>query len=120
MINFVNHPSFEKEIKKYKNNSSFGFNNLKNLLSKQFSKIDKELVIGPGKIHKITDYLDFCGELWKVEMSVLGLRPNQWPRVWFLLVDETIYFLHTNTHQNNYDNKESEDLAKERVLDYIF
>lgn len=124
MLNFVNHSSFEKELKeickKYRGGGEAGFNQLKKLLNKQFSLVDRELVIGPGKIHRVTDFIDFGGELWKVEMSVAGLRPNQWPRVWFLLLNNVIYFLHINTHQDNYKDKEATILAKKRVSEFNF
>ncbi len=52
-------------------------------------------------------------------MNVRGLRPSQWPRVWFLLLGDAIYFLHIATHQDNYDNKESDKVAKERAGDFL-
>ncbi|MDD3940756.1 MAG: hypothetical protein PHQ01_04265 [Candidatus Pacebacteria bacterium] len=123
MIEFINHKSFDREMrgvcKKYPRGYD-SFASIKKLLSKRFSPVESENLIGPGKIHKIEDYIDIGGELWKVEMSVSNLRPNQWPRVWFLLLNNVIYFLHIDTHQENYDNLESTNLAKDRISDLIF
>ena len=123
MIEFLYHTKFDSEmkslLKKYKNQTDVGFESLKNLLSKQFDVTNPEIVIGNSKIHRILDMQPGVATIWKVEMSIKGLRPSQWPRVWFLLSVDKIYFLHVATHQDNYDNTYSTREAGNRANDFI-
>lgn len=122
MIEFLLHAKFEAELKalfkKQKNTGDIGFENLKNLLSRQFDSAKPELVIGNSKIHRLSEFSVGTSSLWKVEMNVKGLRPSQWPRIWFLLNTDKIYFLLLATHQENYDNKFSTKEAASRATEF--
>ena len=77
-------------------------------------------VISPGKIHRVNiDYDTAQIELWKVEVSVKNLRPNLWPRLWFMINGDTIVFLAIASHKDNYNNNEMDRLAKERYYDLL-
>lgn len=121
-MKFIESNNFKRELKfltkKYKDNNIIGFENLKNLLEKQFDSEFPEEVIGPGKIHRIENYEN--GALWKVEMSVRGLRPSQWPRVWFYISCNIVYFLDVGAHQDNYDNKSKESKSRDVLKEFLF
>ncbi len=103
-LNFIEHPSFEKKCSKAiaKFRISKDFEHLKKILNVQFSPTDPRPVIGPGKIHRLKDFIDYS--IWKVEMSAQGLRKNQSPRVWFGIKGDTIVFLCIKFHGENYDD----------------
>lgn len=83
-----------------------------------FNPQTKGEVIKPGKIHRISVENDATSrELWKVEVMVPGLRPNQWPRLWFMLDGETITFLAIASHVDNYDNNAMDRRAVDRYRD---
>ncbi len=46
-----------------------------------------------------------------------GLRPNQYPRVWFAVKGSIIAFLCIATHIDNYDDETMNRRALERVAD---
>lgn len=112
------HDSFDKDIKKLRKNYPQIDKSLaatRRLLERQFHPTSPEAIIGPGKIHRVTQNQTW--EIWKFEMLVAGLRPNQWPRIWFAVSGDTITFLVANSHVNNYDNNECDLLAVERYSD---
>lgn len=117
MIEYIDHPSFEKECAALRRFSELpeAIEALKRLLDIQFHPIDPKPAIGPGKIHMRTNY-DNC-VLWKVEMAVKGLRKNQSPRVWFGVQGSSLAFLCIGTHIDNYSDNELEEKAKERLSD---
>lgn len=116
------HNSFAKELKricgKYPQVKD-GIAMVKKLLSVQFNPLQPEEVIAPGKIHRV--HGNNIWELWKVEVLVpkSGLRPNQWPRMWFSVSGETITFLVIAIHTSNYDNNEMDRLAIKRLSDIL-
>lgn len=116
MISWQLHNGFERDFKKLAKKQcglEEGLAVLKKLLNRQFDSECQAAVIAPGKIHHIkTD--DLGWEIWKVEMMVKGLRPNQWPRVWFAVKGDTITFLAIRSHVDNYENNEMDALAEER------
>jgi hypothetical protein len=73
--------------------------------------------IAPAKIHRITQSQTWA--VWKVEMVIpgSGLRPNQWPRVWFVVEGDSIAFLKVASHTENYNNVECERVAIGRATD---
>jgi len=48
---------------------------------------------------------------------VEGLRPGQWPRVWFSIKGDTITFLVIKSHVDNYDNNTEDLIAQDRYND---
>jgi len=121
MITFLYHDAIERQIaaleRRFSEIRSEGFKRFELLCQKQFHPIRPQAVIGPGKIHRITQ--NDIWTLWKVEMVVpgAGLRPNQYPRVWFGVKGSTIAFLCIATHIDNYNDEEMNHLALERISD---
>jgi hypothetical protein len=87
----------------------------KNVLNFQFNPINPKLIIGPGKIHRVK-VRENC-EVWKVEMSVKGLRKNQSPRIWLAVAGDTLAFLTIKTHIDNYDDNEVNRFAENLSTD---
>ncbi len=96
-----------------------GVERIKRLLAAQFDPQSPEAVIAPGKIHRVR--ADTTWMLWKVEVLVpkSGLRPNQWPRMWFGVSGETITLLAIATHMQNYDNNAIDIQALKRLTDIL-
>lgn len=112
------HNSFYNEFlqanKKIRNLEA-GFTIAKKLLAKQFDPSSPVAVISPGKIHRL--HGESTWELWKLEMVVQNLRPNQFPRIWFAVSGEVITFLALGCHVKNYDDNERQRVALERFSD---
>lgn len=119
MIQWQQHNSYLGEFKKIAKKQrglEEGFIKLKKLLDVYFDPINPDTnVIASGKIHQIADYAEWG--LWKVEVMIVGLKPNLWPRVWFAVHGNTITFLAIKMHNSNYDDNEIEKIALER-FDY--
>jgi hypothetical protein len=94
-----------------------GIERIKLLLAKQFNSQLPEEVIAPGKIHRVR--ADTIWTIWKVEVLVpkSGLKPKQWPRMWFGVSGEAITLLVIATHMQNYDNNAMDALALRRMTD---
>ena len=75
--------------------------------------------IAPGKIHRVTQTDRY--EIWKFEMVIpnSGLRPNQYPRIWFAVEPETLSLLLLAVHTDNYDNNEKDREATLRYAELI-
>ena len=117
-MQFLKHDKFEKEFSKIKySNIHESLSAAERLLEKQFDSINPVRTIAPGKIHRVTSGADY--EIWKLELIIKGLRPSQWPRVWFMVHINTITFLCVGLHQDNHDNNERDREAKERALDLL-
>lgn len=120
MIEFRDHESFEKEIsileRRFKNirMSLRGFHKLCEI---HFHPLNPSPRISPGKLHRVIQ--NDVWTLWKTELSIIksGLRPNQYPRMWFAVKGATIVFLCIATHIDNYNDKEMGDIALTRVTD---
>ena len=121
MIEFRRHPVFEKEIATLKKRrlrfieeSLRGF---QRLCEVHFHPTDPEARIDPGKLHRVTQ--NDIWTMWKIELAVIksGLRPNQYPRMWFVVSGATIAFLCIADHIDNYKDKEMDSLAFSRVTD---
>lgn len=120
MLEFLNHPEFEKEtadISRRFRTFNDGLEVFKRLCEKQFHPVYPQLVISPGKIHhrKKTELFS----IWKVELVLpnSGLRPNQFPRVWFAVQGTKIAFLCTGTHIDNYNDNKMDRVAENRATD---
>ena len=120
MIDFIYHDGIQKEIsdleKKFRTIRA-GLSAFERLCSVQFNTENPQQVIAPAKLHRITQ--NNLWSLWKVEVVVpnSGLRPNQWPRMWFGVKGAVIVFLCITSHIENYNDKEMDQLAVSRLSD---
>ncbi len=116
MLNFVSHPRFEKESASIKRRFPFfdsGIESFKRICEVHFDPINPRQVFAPAKLHRIRCFENFT--IWKIELAVKNLRPNQFPRIWFVVQGATIAFLCVATNIDNYNDntmdKEAEKLA---------
>lgn len=114
------HDSFDKEFKKIlKNHRQLddGLKKAKKLLETQFDPNNPQDVIGPGKIHRVT--ANHTWEIWKLEVALIGsgLRPSQWPRMWFAVSGDTFTLLTIVMHGQNYDDNTQDTVAKNRYTE---
>lgn len=125
-MQFQEHDSYQKELRsicKKQKQLSVAINNgltkVKKLLAIQFDPLDPQVVIPPGKLHRVSGFQTW--ELWKVEVVLLGttLRPNQWPRMWFAISGDKVVFLCIVAHMQNYDNNTVDNTATDRASDYF-
>ena len=115
-LNYYTHESFDNSIAALErrfHNVDAGLQSLKLICDVQFDPILPKIVIPPGKIHRVTQ--NQIWTLWKVEMAVKGLRPNQFPRVWFAVKGGSLAFVCACVHMDNYDNNEMDRIAAARV-----
>ena len=120
MIEFLYHDSFSKELdalSKRFHTIHDGLEKFKNLCEVQFHPVAPEQVIAPGKLHRINQ--NDSWSLWKIELLVpnSGLRPNQWPRMWFVVRGAYIGFLTIDSHVDNYSDDEVTHIALSRISD---
>lgn len=118
MLNFIEHPSFSKEklkLNKKVRNLEKGLNSFYRLCEVQFHPLAPKQVISPAKLHRVTQNDRWT--IWKVELVVPGLRPNQFPRVWFAVQGASVAFVCLATHIANYSDNEMNKIAVERVSD---
>ncbi|MFC1622498.1 hypothetical protein ACFL1Y_00690 [Patescibacteria group bacterium] len=120
MIDFIYHQKFEKEIvalsRRFKNIKE-GMESFERLCNKQFDPINPQSIIPPAKLHRIKQ--NNIWDLWKIELVIpkSGLRPNQFPRMWFCVQGSKIGFLCIASHVDNYDDNKMEIVALERLGD---
>lgn len=121
MIEFRYHDGFEKEIAacekrrfRYISESLKGF---QKLCESHFHPTVPERKIDPGKLHRVTQ--NDVWTMWKTELAIIksGLKPNQYPRVWFAQSGAIIAFLCISSHTDNYNDAEMGRLALSRVTD---
>lgn len=120
MIAFVYHDGIRREIvalERRFRDLPRGFSALERLCDVQFHPTQPHQIIAPAKLHRVTQNNDWT--MWKVELVVpnSGLRPNQFPRVWFVVRGGTIAFLCMASHTDNYDDADVTRLAMSRVTD---
>jgi len=120
LIQFVYHSALEREIPRLAKRIrglETGFKSFELICQKHFHPVMPQQVIGPGKLHLVTK--NDLWVMWKVELVVpkSGLRPNQFPRVWFAVKGSVIAFLCLATHTDNYDDGEMDRMAFSRVED---
>lgn len=119
-LEFVYHNGVEKEIaaleRRFRTIRA-GLSSFERLCEKQFNPISPQQVIAPGKLHRVSQ--NDIWALWKAELVVpnSGLKPNQWPRVWFAVKGNILVFLCIGSHVDNYDNNEMDIIASSRVGD---
>ena len=115
-ISFSEHPSFSKEIEKFnkKHDGGIGFESLKRLLEEHFHLTNSQMKFTPKVLRRV-DRIGVNIEVYKVTMSVKGLRQGQSPRVCFRFVGNLIVFLCFGTHIENYKDSELKKLVKKRI-----
>ena len=120
MIEFLYHDGIQKEIatqeRRFRRIRD-GFKAFERLCEVQFHPTNPRQVIAPAKLHRITR--NDIWTMWKVELVIpdSGLRPNQYPRMWFAVKGAVIAFLCISTHIDNYKDIEMDKLAFSRVTD---
>ena len=121
MIEFRLHDGFEKEIAvlekrrlRYIRQSLQGFQKLCEI---HFHPTNPDRRINPGKLHRVTQ--NDVWTMWKTELAIVksGLRPNQYPRIWFAVSGATIAFLCVSSHSDNYHDAEMDHIALSRISD---
>lgn len=120
MLDFIYHPKFKKEIVALKRrfyNIEKGLKSFQMLCEIQFHPINPQRVIAPAKLHRIKQ--NDIWSLWKIELVVpkSGLKPNQFPRMWFCAQGAKIGFLCIVTHIDNYKDNSMNGIAIERLND---
>ena len=120
MIEFFYHDSLKKEISSFEGRFPTirdALEIFERLCNKQFNPIEPQQVIAPAKLHRITQ--NDVWTLWKIELVVpnAGLRPNQYPRMWFVVRGASIGLLCMATHIDNYDDKKMDGIVLSRVTD---
>lgn len=120
MIEFLYHDDIQKEIAALERRFRTirdGLAIFERLCEKQFNPTNPQQVITPGKIHRITQ--NDLWTLWKIELVIpnSGLRPSQWPRMWFVVKGAIIAFLCISSHVDNYNDEDMKRLALSRISD---
>ena len=120
MIEFLYHNGIQKEIvaleRRFRTIRE-GLVSFERLCDAQFNPINPRQVIAPAKLHRVTQ--NNLWTLWKVELVIpnSGLRPNQWPRMWFAVKGAIIAFLCISSHIDNYKDSKIDSLALSRISD---
>ncbi|MFA6536901.1 MAG: hypothetical protein WCT18_00705 [Patescibacteria group bacterium] len=120
MLNFIFHSQFQKDAESLKRRFPFfdsGLESFKKICQVHFDSINPRQVIAPGKLHRVKCLENFT--IWKVELAIKNLRANQFPRIWFLVKNDTINFLCIKTHIDNYDNNEIDRKAEVLALENL-
>lgn len=84
MLSFVVHPHFGKQAATLKRWFPFfdaGIESFKRICEVHFDPINPKQVIAPAKLHRVKSFESFT--IWKIELAVKNLRPNQFPRLRF-------------------------------------
>lgn len=120
MIRFVCHDGLQQELKKLQKRFrtlNEGLEKFKKLCEAQFHPTHPTTVIGPGKLHRVVENATWA--IWKIELVIpdSGLRPSQFPRLWFAVKGDVIVFLCIGVHADNYDNNEMDRLATSRATE---
>lgn len=118
MLEFLTHPYFDKEataIQRRFPAFNQGLEAFKKICEVHFDPIFPKQVIAPGKLHRIKGLDNY--NIWKIELAVKGLRPNQFPRVWFGIRGTVIVLLCVKSHIDNYDNNKADALAENLITD---
>lgn len=122
MIEFIYHDNFSREITKLKRRFptlNKGLSHFERVCNKQFHPTEPQQIVSPAKLHRLTQ--NEVWSLWKVELIVpnSGLRPNQWPRAWFVVRGGTIAFLCIASHIDNYNDESMKQIALSRISDIM-
>ncbi len=120
MIEFLYHDGIQKEIaaqeRRFRHIQE-ALRIFERLCEKQFDPTQPQQVISPAKLHRITQ--NDLWTMWKIELVVpkSGLRPNQFPRMWFVVKGDIIAVLCLGSHADNYEDEERDRAAQERISD---
>ena len=122
MIEFFYHDGIQKEIAALERRFRTirdGLSSFERLCEVQFNPTQPKQVIAPAKLHRVTQ--NDIWTLWKTELVIpnSGLRPNQWPRVWFVVGGATVVFLCISSHVDNYSDEDMNNIAISRVSDFF-
>ncbi|MBI2630854.1 hypothetical protein HYW73_01380 [Candidatus Nomurabacteria bacterium] len=122
MIEFFYHEGVQKEIAALERRFRTirdGLASFERLCEVQFNPTKPKQVIAPAKLHRVTQ--NDIWTLWKTELVIpnSGLRPNQWPRVWFVVNGAMIAFLCISSHVDNYNDEDVSNVAISRVSDFF-
>ena len=117
-MQFLYHDGAEKEIAAQERRFRYLREDLKSferLCKTQFNPTAPQQVIAPAKLHRITQ--NELWTMWKIELVVRhsGLRPNQFPRMWFVVKGDIIAILCLGSHADNYNDAHMRQLANERL-----
>lgn len=122
MIQFLYHDGIQKEIttleRRFRTIRN-GLSSFERLCEVQFNPTSPQQVIAPAKLHRVSQ--NDVWTLWKIELVIpnSGLRPNQWPRMWFAVKGAIIAFLCLSSHIDNYNDEHMNRLALSRVSDFF-
>ena len=122
MIQFLYHDGLQKEIaaleRRFRNIRD-GLSAFERLCEVQFNPTSPRQVVAPAKLHRVSQ--NDIWTLWKIELVIpnSGLRPNQWPRMWFVVKGAIIAFLCISSHVDNYNDEEMNKIALSRVTDFF-
>ncbi len=120
MIEFLYHDGIQKEIaaleRRFRSIRE-GFTAFERLCEVQFHPTNPKQIIAPAKLHRIIQ--NDVWTMWKIELVIpnSGLRPSQYPRMWFAVKGSIIAFLSISTHIDNYNEAEMKQLAFSRITD---
>ncbi len=122
MIEFLYHDGVQKEIAALERRFRMirgGLLIFERLCEVQFHPTSPRQVIAPAKLHRITQ--NDIWALWKIELVIpnSGLRPNQCPRMWFVVKGAIIAFLCISSHIDDYHDEDMNRLALSRVSDFF-
>lgn len=121
MMNFRRHDNFNKELavleKRRLRHIEESLRGFQNLCEVHFSPTNPQGRIAPGKLHCVSRNDSWA--IWKTELPVIksGLRPNQYPRIWFVVSGGIIAFLCVASHIDNYKDNDMDKLAISRASD---
>jgi len=117
-VSFIEHKSYSREIKKFnkKHDGGIGYKSLKRLIEKQFHPLNKEIVLPPTVLHRISN-IGANIEVYKVIMRVKGISSGQSPRVCFRVEGNLISFLCYGSHSEDYKDSQLRELIKKRIKD---
>jgi hypothetical protein len=121
MLNYYPHSSFNKETAKLKRGRFISINkaieDFKRLAEVQFNPLNPQQIIAPSKLHRVTQ--NAVWSIWKIELAIpkSGLKPNQFPRMWFAIKGQEVALLVIVSHIDGYDNNKMDRLAAKRVND---
>ena len=120
-MTFLYHDTFKQEIAalkkrrlRYIQESLTGF---EKLCEFHFDPVSPQLRIAPGKLHRVTQNDSWT--MWKTELPIInsGLRPNQYPRMWFVQSGAVVAFLCIASHIDNYNDAKMDIIATSRASD---